>query len=89
MTDNTTDQLRPVTVNELRDRTGVHRNTIIRDIESGTLPAEKVGGQWMITPAIADQYAEARDLVSRGEAALAGLRMWAQERGTPRDRRAR
>lgn len=86
MTDDTTEARRPVTVDELKDRTGVHRNTIIRDIASGVLPAEKIGGNWMIEPAIADRYADARGLVNKGEAALAGLRDWAQRRGTPRDR---
>lgn len=80
----------PVTISQLAERTGLHRNTIVRDIGDGTtgiLPAVKIGQQWQIDADIADAYASARDLVTRGENALTGLRAWAQQRGTPRDRR--
>lgn len=80
----------PVTIAQLAQRTGIHRNTILRDIGDGTtgiLPAVRVGQQWQIEADIADQYANARSLVRNGEAALAGLRAWTQERKSPRERR--
>lgn len=81
------DQPRPVTITELAERTGMHRNTIVRDIDTEVLPATKEGNLWVIDPADADAYAEARSLVLRGEKALAGLRDRAQERIAKRARR--
>jgi excisionase family DNA binding protein len=79
-----TDQRPPVTVTELATRTGLHRNTVIRDITQGNLHAERVGNQYQINATDADAYTEARSLVLRGERALAGLRDRAQERITKR-----
>lgn len=77
----------PVTITELATRTGMHRNTIVRDIgdgESGILPARKVDGDWIIDADDADGYAEARSMVLRGQKALAGLRERAQQRAQER-----
>lgn len=85
-----TDERKPVTIDELAERTGVHRNTIVRDIDNGsehaTLPAYRLGRQWMIDPDVADAYAEARALVLKAEKALDGIRERAQERIAKRAR---
>lgn len=82
-----TDERPAVTVTELAERTGMHRNTVIRDITQGNLPAERVGKQYVITAADADEYAQARGMVLKGEQALAGIRARAQERIDKRGRR--
>jgi excisionase family DNA binding protein len=82
-----TDERPPVTVTELATRTGMHRNTVIRDIKEGNLPAERAGNQYIIKAADADAYADARSMVLRGEKALAGLRQRAQERISKRGHR--
>ncbi len=76
----------PVTITELATRTGMHRNTIVRDIGGGEgiLPAKKVDGDWMIEADDADAYADARSMVLRGEKALAGLREQAHKRAQER-----
>jgi len=85
-------QRAPVTITELATRTGMHRNTIVRDIGDGVggiLPARRVGGQWEIDPDDADEYAAARSMVLCGEKALAGLRQKSQERIAKRGQRGR
>jgi excisionase family DNA binding protein len=82
-----TDDRPPVTVTELAERTGMHRNTVIRDITEGNLHAERVGKQYVISADDADAYAEARGMVLKGEQALAGIRRRAQERIEKRGRR--
>lgn len=77
----------PVTITELATRTGMHRNTIVRDIgdgKEGILPARKQDGQWVIDADDADAYADARSMVLRGEKALAGLRERAHQRAQER-----
>jgi hypothetical protein len=83
---NTTDR-QPVTITELATRTGMHRNTIVRDIgngKDGLLPASRISGQWVVHPDDADAYTEARSMVLRGEKALAGLREQAARRAAAR-----
>jgi excisionase family DNA binding protein len=72
----------PLTVTELAQLAGVHRNTVVRDIDggNGVLPAAKIDGDWKIDHADAQAYADARRLHQRADAALAGLRAQAQER---------
>ena len=76
----------PVTITELATRTGMHRNTIVRDIAGGhgILPARRENGDWVIDPDDADAYTEARSMVLRGQRALAGIREKAQQRAAER-----
>lgn len=54
-------------VREVATRLGVHRNTVIRMIGRGDLPATKVGGTWKVTEAELEQYL--RNRASEGSAA--------------------
>lgn len=70
----------PMGAAELAHAAGVHLNTVLADIRRGTLRARRSGRAYIIEAADAAAYIAARDLVAKGDAALAGLRQRAAER---------
>jgi hypothetical protein len=70
-----------LSVTKLAELAGVHRNTVIRDIERDVLPAAKSDdGDWRIDADDARDYIDARRLHQQADAALAGIRARAQQR---------
>ena len=46
----------PVTTQQLADRAGVSRMTVVREIERGNLEADRVGHNWLIQPGEAGRW---------------------------------
>jgi len=76
----------PVSITLLAEFAGVHRNTVVRDIEKGVLPAERAGATFTIDHDVAQDYIAARKLYEQADAALAGVKARAQERIATRAR---